>query len=217
MPVKRIGISSPFFLLFVLLGAATFGFAQQEHQNEGQGKHEKQAKPEKQHAQQWQQGQGRQHAQLQQQGQSRQHAQLQRQGQGRQHVQQRRTAPQQREQEGAQRNAWQQHRARSWESEHRTWHQRGGYNGFRIPDNDFHRRYGRNHWFRVYRLPFMVVGGYPRFQYGGYWFTFLDPYPEFWGNNWYETDDVYVDYFDDGYYLYNRRYPGRPGIAISIS
>ena len=63
----------------------------------------------------------------------------------------------------------------------------------------------------------MFVGGYPRFQYGGYWFNFLDPYPEYWSDNWYETDDLYVDYYDDGYYLFNRRYPGRPGIAISIS
>ena len=63
----------------------------------------------------------------------------------------------------------------------------------------------------------MFVDGYPRFQYQGYWFIFLDPYPEYWGNNWYETDDVYVDYYDGGYYLFNRRYPGRPGIAISIT
>ena len=63
----------------------------------------------------------------------------------------------------------------------------------------------------------MVVGGYPRFQYRGYWFSFLDPYPEYWGNDWYRTDDVYVDYQGDGYYLFNRRYPGRPCIAIDIS
>ena len=116
-----------------------------------------------------------------------------------------------------QRGAWQQRRARSWESEHRDWRQRGGYNGYRIPDNDFRRYYGRGHWFHVYSLPFMVVGGFPRFQYGGYWFSLVDPYPEYWGNNWYETDDVYVDYSDGGYYLYNRRYPRRSGIAISVS
>jgi hypothetical protein len=33
--------------------------------------------------------------------------------------------------------AWQERRARSWESEHRTWQQRGGYNGYRIPDDRF--------------------------------------------------------------------------------
>jgi hypothetical protein len=73
-----------------------------------------------------------------------------------------------------------------------------------------------NHGFRIYGLPFLVVGGYPRFRYGGYWFSPVDPWPEFWANDWYETDDVYVDYRGDGYYLFNRRYPGT-GIAISIS
>ena len=41
-----------------------------------------------------------------------------------------------------------------------------------------------------------------------------DPYPESWSENWYDSDDVYVDY-DDGYYLYNRRQP-RVRLAISI-
>jgi hypothetical protein len=63
----------------------------------------------------------------------------------------------------------------------------------------------------------MEVGGFPRFQYGGYWFSVVDPYPEFWGDDWYESDDVYVVYADNGYYLYDSRYPGRPGVAISIS
>ena len=62
----------------------------------------------------------------------------------------------------------------------------------------------------------MVVGGYPRFQYHGYWLSAVDPWPEYWGNDWYDNDDVYVTYVDNGYYLYNRRYPG-VGIAISIS
>ena len=59
--------------------------------------------------------------------------------------------------------------------------------------------------------------GYPRFQYGVYWFIIMDPYPEYWTPNWYQTDDVYVGYYDDGYYLYNRRYPNRPGSAVSIT
>jgi hypothetical protein len=61
-----------------------------------------------------------------------------------------------------------------------------------------------------------VVGGYPRFQYHGYWLSAVDPWPEYWGNDWYDNDDVYVTYVDSGYYLYNRRYPN-VGIAISIS
>ena len=113
-------------------------------------------------------------------------------------------------------SAWQGHRANNWQSDHRTWQQRGGYNGYRIPDAYFGSYYGRGHGFRIYDLPFMVVGGYPRFQYGGYWFSCVDPWPGDWAANWYETDDVYVDYVNDGYYMYDTRYPG-VGIAINIS
>jgi hypothetical protein len=111
---------------------------------------------------------------------------------------------------------WQQHRASNWQSDHRTWRQRGGYDGYLIPDQRFRGYFGRDHGFRIGVLPFMVVGGYPRFQYDGYWFSSVDPWPEYWADNWYDTDDVYVDYVDNGYYLFNRRYPG-PGIAISVS
>ena len=204
--MKPLGVISTAGLLFVLLGAAAFGYTQHEQQGEKQPKHEEQAKPEKQQDKQRQDQNKQQHAQQQRQDQNRQ-----------QHAQQQRNQQQRRTQQREQRGAWQQRRAHSWESEHRTWQQRGGYTGYRIPDNHFRRYYGRGHWFRIYSLPFMMEGGYPRFQYGGYWFNFVDPYPEYWGNSWYQTDDVYVDYFGDGYYLYNRRYPGRPGVAVSIS
>jgi hypothetical protein len=59
------------------------------------------------------------------------------------------------------------------------------------------------------------VGGHRRFHYGGYWFGLIDPWPEYWSSDWYDNDDVYVDYYGDGYYLYNRRYPG-DRIAISF-
>ena len=45
--------------------------------------------------------------------------------------------------------------------------------------------------------------------------SLIDPWPGSWANNWYDTDDVYVSY-NNGYYMYNRRYPGI-GIAVSIS
>lgn len=41
-----------------------------------------------------------------------------------------------------------------------------------------------------------MVDGYSRFQDGGYWFGFVEPWPE----DWYYTDDVYVDYADGGTY-----------------
>jgi hypothetical protein len=63
----------------------------------------------------------------------------------------------------------------------------------------------------------MEVGGRARFQYGGYWLSMMEPYPEYWGADWYRDDDMYVDYNGGGYYLYNRRFPGRPGVSLSIS
>jgi hypothetical protein len=55
-----------------------------------------------------------------------------------------------------------------------------------------------------------MVDGYSRFQYGGYWFGFVEPWPD----GWYYTDDVYVDYIDGAYYLYDPYYPG---VRVSIS
>ena len=120
------------------------------------------------------------------------------------------------EQQRVQQAAWQGHQSQNWQSDHRTWQQRGGYHGYRIPDNRYNGYFGSNHAFVIYSQPYMVVGGFPRFQYGGYWFSLVDPWPGYWANNWYETDDVYVAYVDNGYYMYNQRYPG-VGIAISVS
>src|SRR5258706_2753369 len=112
--------------------------------------------------------------------------------------------------------AWQGDRARNWKSDHRTWQQRGGYRGYRVPDDRFRASYGQDHGFRFYSLPVMYVGGHRRFQYGGFWFGLVDPWPEYWSANWYDDDDVYVDYYGDGYYLYNPRHPG-DRIAISFN
>ncbi len=121
------------------------------------------------------------------------------------------------DQQRKQESAWQERRANHWEYERRSWQQRGGYNGYRVPDDYFHDHYGDGHAFRIYGLPFAYEAGNPRFQFNGYWFTMLDPYPENWGGRWYETDDVYIAYRGDGYYLFNRGYPGPNGIALSVS
>jgi hypothetical protein len=114
------------------------------------------------------------------------------------------------------RDVWQGHRAQHWQHEHHTWRERGGYRGYHIPEDRFRAHFGRGHWFRVHSVPIIVVDGYPRFQYGGFWFSMVDPWPEYWARTWYETDDVYVDYVNDGYYLYNRRHPG-VAIAVNVS
>jgi len=134
-----------------------------------------------------------------------------------QHAEIRRTPQQRYAQQREQRTVWQEHRARNWNEQHRDWRERGGYHGYRVPDNDYRRYYGREHWFHVYNRPFRIVGGYPSFEYGGYWVTIVDPYPQYWGDDWFENDDVYVQYYDGGYYLYDMRYPNTPGIAVSIS
>lgn len=72
----------------------------------------------------------------------------------------------------------------------------------RIPDDRFRASFGRGHDFHMGNP--VLVGGYSRFQYGGFWFGFVQPWPV----GWYYTDDVYIDYVDGGYYMYNPYYPG---------
>jgi hypothetical protein len=79
----------------------------------------------------------------------------------------------------------------------------------RIPEDRFHSNFGREHNFRMQEP--VLVGGYSRFQYGGYWFGFVEPWPA----DWYYTDDFYIDYVDGGYYMYDPYYPGTR-FAISV-
>jgi len=73
--------------------------------------------------------------------------------------------------------------------------------GKRIPDERFHANFGRDHRFRVSEADYRRDG---RFQYGGYWFGFVQPWP----SNWLYTQDVYVVEIDGVYYLCNANYPG---------
>jgi flagellar motor protein MotB len=79
--------------------------------------------------------------------------------------------------------------------------------GGRIPADRFKANFGQQHRFRVSQ------GDYRnhRFQYGGYSFGFVDPWP----SNWLYTQDVYVIEIDGVYYLCNPMYPG-VNIALSI-
>jgi hypothetical protein len=239
--MKRVAVIGTAALLLIL-GATPFGYAQEEtgkqgkqqqqdrnnqNQQRGQQQQEEQNRSQQRGAQQQQEEQNRSQqrgAQQQQQDQNRQQqqqrAQQQQQDQNRQQVprqqQANRTSEQERRgKQGEQRAVWQEHRARSFQSEHRTWQQRGGYNGSRIPEDRYQGYFGPDHAFRIYSYPVAVIGGYPRFQYGGFWFSVLDPWPEYWSDNWYDDDDMYIDYSGVGYYMYNRRYP-RDRIAISV-
>lgn len=108
---------------------------------------------------------------------------------------------------------WEDGRARHWAAEHRTWVQRGGYGGFYVTGEHWGLYFGPRHFFRIHERPVIYLG-YPRFVYQGYSFILVDPWPEDWEENWYETDDVYIQY-DDGYYLCNRRHPGF-SIAVTV-
>jgi len=73
--------------------------------------------------------------------------------------------------------------------------------GKRIPDERFRANFGRDHRFRVNEADYRRDR---RFQYGGYWFGFVQPWP----SNWLYTQDVYVVEIDGVYYLCNANYPG---------
>ena len=112
-------------------------------------------------------------------------------------------------------DTWQGDRARNWSSDHRTWAQRGGYGGYYVPQSSFSLYFGSGHFFRLGEQPVMYMG-YPQFEYRGYSFLMVDPYPENWSDNWYNSDDVYIDY-DNGYYLHDRSYPDvRLAITVEL-
>lgn len=110
---------------------------------------------------------------------------------------------------------WDRHRVDNWQAEHRTWRERGGYHGYRVPEERYQTYFGAPHLFRVYQYPVMFYEGYPRFQYGNYWVQVLDPWPDYWASDWFYTDPVYLEYLNDGYYLVNTRDPGVP-LAVEI-
>jgi len=72
----------------------------------------------------------------------------------------------------------------------------------RIPEERFRASFGRQHTFVINRP--VVVEGQPRFQYSGYWFEIYDPWPA----EWVYTDNFYIDYVDDDYYLFDALHPG---------
>ena len=81
--------------------------------------------------------------------------------------------------------------------------------GSRIPDDRYQANFGREHSFRVSHSDYDRDR---RFQYGGYWFNFVDVWP----SNWLYTQDVYVIEIDGMYYLCNPMYPG-VNVAISVT
>ena len=81
----------------------------------------------------------------------------------------------------------------------------GGSHG-RISDQHYRASFGSGHNFHVNRGDY----DHRRFNYGGYSFGFIDPWPE----TWYYTDDVYAVYEGGGYYMYDAIHPG---MRISVN
>ena len=226
---------------FLLLGIASPANAQQEKQKENTApaRQEQQAKPEHQQEaqapkqqQQHQQQQAqapKQQQQHQQQAQApKQHQQQEAQApkQQQQHQQQQAQAPKQQQHQNQQAKGQQQQQAkgqqqdRSSHAPQRTQQaverQRAqpelrlsARGSGRIPDERFRSNFGHQHSFHMGNP--VLVGGYSRFQYSGFWFGFVEPWP----TGWYYTDDVYIDYVDGGYYMYDPYYPGAR-FAISV-
>jgi len=80
-----------------------------------------------------------------------------------------------------------------------------------IPDDKFRAHFGRQHTVVIHQPK--MVNGQPRFQYGGYWFNIVDPWPVGWAY----TDDCYIDYVDGEYFLFDLLHPGvRVAIVVVL-
>ena len=80
-----------------------------------------------------------------------------------------------------------------------------------IPDSQFKAKFGHQHSFAVNRVVTQttIVPRQTQFAYGGYTFVFLDPWPA----AWMFTDDCYIDYVDDQYFLFD---PLHPEIRVAL-
>ncbi len=81
--------------------------------------------------------------------------------------------------------------------------------GKRIPADRYKANFGQQHTFHVSQADYSRDR---RFQYGGYSFGFVAPWP----SNWLYTQNVYVIEINGMYYLCNAMYPG-VNIALSIT
>lgn len=75
-----------------------------------------------------------------------------------------------------------------------------------IPDQKFKASFGRQHIMKANQVitQTTIVAGQTQFVYSGYTFVILDPWP----SDWLFTDDVYIDYVDGDYFLFDALHPG---------
>jgi len=189
-------------ILFLLTAAIVPVYAQ-EHQQEKQPEQKQQQTKPAQHEQQTKPAKQTQQAQHQQPAkpaqQQRQHATRQPQAKAVQR-------PQQAQHQQQAKPGQQQQRGQEQQRASRGARPAAGHGN--IPEAKFRSSFGSGHRFHVNSSEF--ANGAGRFQYGGYWFNVVDPWPV----GWLYTDDVYVDYLNGGYFLCD---PVHPGVYISIN
>jgi hypothetical protein len=168
-------------MLFLLPGAIVTAYAQEREQEKKPEQKQEQAKPAKQ----------QQAKPVKQQAQHEQQAKPAKQQQQAAHQQQTKPVKQQQRSQQAQTNRGP---------------AAGGHGS--IPEAKFRASFGSSHTFHVNRSEWASGSG--RFQYGGYWFNAVDPWPV----AWLYTDNVYVDFLNGGYFLCD---PVHPGVYISIN
>jgi hypothetical protein len=204
--MKLVGIVGT-AVLSLTLGVAAPAYAQDQQEEKAKpAQEEKKAQPEKpkkqdqKNAQQQDKNNKQEEKSAQQQNKNNQQEERSAQQQDKNNQQEQKNAQQQdRNNQQEQRNAQQQ---RSQPA------QRAG-GGSRIPDDRYRANFGREHSFHVSHNDYDRDR---RFQYGGYWFAFVDPWP----TNWQYTQDVFVVEIDGMYYLCNPMYPGI-NIALNVT
>ena len=220
--MKVLGVIST-AAVFLLLGATVPAFAQEEHHEEAAkpAAHEEAAKPAKQEEAKPAKQEAAKPAKQQEQAKTKP-AKQEEQSKAKPVKQEKQTKPAEQEKQAKSENKGErgkpaagQHAQRTQAEEQRQHAvpalRLSARNSSRIPDDRFRANFGSEHVF-VINEP-VLVGGFSRFQYGGFWFGFENPWPD----GWYYTDNVYVDYIDGGYYLCNPYYPGaRVGISVVI-
>ena len=80
--------------------------------------------------------------------------------------------------------------------------------GKRIPEDRFRGSFGRDHQFHIGNP--VMIGGQASFQFGGFWFGLVDPWPA----AWLYTDAVFVDLVEGEYVLVN---VAHPEVTVAVS
>jgi len=77
--------------------------------------------------------------------------------------------------------------------------------GQRIPEQRFRAAFGKEHRFHVQHEE-------QRFQYGGFWFEVVEPWPA----DWVFDDDCYIDEDEDSYYLVDALHPDLRIVVVVV-